>query len=608
MLWRKQRSRSPPRLTSSIPELEQYLAALDTPLPDSADDNADAYATAAEYLQAPAPSTQGQTAASSSASDDQVVPDTAGPQDTIMLEAGLPASPLKDVKTLKLKMKLKIPRAKAQYSQPCFLTLVACVSYLSFHLMGINIGLRVLQGYTEPRLQRAEVQLKTTQQALAVDCLLDMQLSNLHHATLQRSYKEIRYEDCLVRGLNRANLAFGGLDFTSNPHIRNQTADWVTSNCDRLFYTPQVHSLMESKLRVSIEEIRSSIKELLRLVQHRLMLLQTKVRAENPRLAAKFPVMDLITKNAKRSRVLPDVPYGFSLECKDQARCHLVHAGQTTPAKTVKTLRDAITDARKEVEKWSYNFERIFRGVHFLIEALAWLQLLCIGKYLLFTAISMRRHFPKPEPKLTFAEKKARVWKFICFRAAHVEPQEKHAIGLLINTALYALLGYQLEYIIPEFDRLLLPIGLGFCVFHTLYALGFIDPAFGEYPDESLHDVARALEELCLIAHGIEPTEAAPKNASTPKPKASPPARPASKIAARFISPLTPIAVDLQQERKAMHAEQGKPLDDADELSGYVPETDEEIDSDVEHGSYVDLAGGVTPTDSEDDELVLVEG
>ena len=608
MLWDKQRSRSPPRLTSSIPEMEQYLAALNTPLPDSADDDTDAYATAAEYLQAPAPSTQGQTAAPSSASDDQVVPDTAGPRDTIItLEAGLPASPLKNVKTLKLKMKLKTPRAKAQYIRPRFLTLVACVSHLVFHLMGINIGLRVLQGYTEPRLQRAEVRLKTTQQALAVDYLLDMQLSNLHHVTLQRSYKETRYEDCLVRGLNRANLVLGGLDFTSNPHIRNQTADWVTSNCDQLFYTPQVHSLMESKLRIRIEEIRSSIKELLRLVRHRLMLLQTKVRVENPRLAAKFPVMDLITKNDKRPRVLPDVPYGFGLECKDQARCRLVHAGQTTPAKTAKTLKDAVTGARKEVEKWSYNFERMFRGVHFLVEALAWLQLLCIGKYLLFTAISMRRPFPKPEPKLTFAEKKAHVWKFICYRAAHVEHQEKHAIGLLINTALYALLGYQLEYIIPEFDRLLLPVGLGFCVFHTLYALSFIDPASKEYPDESLHDVARAVEELCLIVQGIEPTKAAPKKASTPKPKASP-AKPASKIATRFISPLTPIAEDLQQERKAMHAEQGKSLDDAGELSGNVPETDEDDDSDVEHGSYVDLAGDVTPTDSEDDELVLVEG
>jgi hypothetical protein len=607
MHWRKQRSRSMPRLTSSIPETEQHLAALDTPLTDAPDDKTDAYATAAEYLQAPAPSTQGQTAAPPS-SDRQVVPDMAGQSTTPMLELGLPASTLKNVKTLKLKMKLKTARAKSQYGRPCFLTLVACVSYLLFHLMGINIGLRVTQGYTEPRLQQAQVQLNTTQQALAVDYFFDVQLSNLHHVTLRQGYKETRHEDCLVRGLNRANLLFGGLDFTSSPHVRNQTVDWVTSNCDRLFYTPQVHSLIESKLRECAEEIRQSIQELLRLIRYRLAFLQSKLRDNNPRIAAKFPVLELMNKNDERPRVLPDVPYGFGLECKDQARCRLVHGGPTISANTGKTLQDAVTDARKEVETWSYNFERMFRFIDDLIEGLAWLQLLCVAGYLLSSAISMRRPVPAPGPMLTFAEKKARVWKTIRYRVAHVEAQEKHAIGLLINTALYALLGFRLEYIIPEFDRVLLPVGLGFCVFHSLFAAAFVDLASEDCPDESLRDVVRAVEELCLIARGIEPPEPALKKNPTPKPKPSPAAKPASKIAACFISPLTPIAEDLQQERKAMHAEQGRPLNDADELSGYIPETDEEDDSDVEHSSYVDLAGGVTPTDSEDDDLVLVEG
>lgn len=574
MLWRKQRSRSPPRLTSAIPEMEQYLAALDTPLPDSADDRVDGYATAAEDIYAPALNTQGQTAAPSSTSDDQVIPDTAESHDTtIMLEAGLPASTLKNVRTLKLEMKLKTSRAKAQYSLPRFLTLIACVSYLLFHLMGVNIGLRVIQGYTEPRLQQAKVQLvtalDTTTQAITVDYPFNMRLSNLQHITLQRSYMETRYEDCLVRGLARANVVLGGVDFTYSPHVRNQTSDWVTSNCDRLFYTPQVHPLVESKLRVR-EEIRQSIHALLRLVRYRLVLLQTKLRAESLRLAAKLHMMESTTNTDKRPRVLPDVPYGFGLECKDQARCRLVYTGPTTPATTVKKLADAIADASKEVKKWSYNFERFFRSMGYIIVALVWSQLLCVAQYLIATAVSMSRPFPTPAPTLTFAEKKTRACKYICYRVAHVEPREKHAIGLLINTALYALLGLQLEYIIPEFDRLLLPVGLGFCVFHLANAVAFIDHASEDFPDESLDHVFRAVEELCLIAQDIVPPEPGREKALAPKPKTAPPAKPASKIAARFISPLTPIAEDLQQERKAMHAEQGKPINDTAELSGYV--------------------------------------
>lgn len=607
MLWRKQRSRSPPRLTSTIPEMEQHLAAMDIPLSDSLADQTDAYASAVEDLQAPAPNPESQTAAPPTSSDKQVVPDMAEPYETTRgLDSELPPSFPRKIGTLELKMKLKTARAKAHYSRPRFLTLIVCVSYLLFHLMGINLGLRAIGGYTEPRLQRAQVQLDTTERALAVDYLLDLQLGNLHHVTLQRSYKETRYEDCFVRGLKKAKHVFRGLDFTSNPRTRNQTADWVTLNCDRLFFTPQIHSPRETMLRVRAAELRQFIEDLLKLVRHRLAVRQSKLHVRRPRLAAKFLAMDSVFETEERPRPLPKMPYGFSLACQDQARCRLVHTGPITPPNTIKTLKEAVADARKEVQKWSYNFERMFRCMDYLIRPLAWLQSLLVLCYLLATAISMHRPFPAPEPRLTFAKKKARVWKYICYRVAHVEPQEKRTVGVLINTALYALLGFQLESTIPEVDRLLLPVGLALCIFHFVHAAVFVEPAPEDCPDESWYDIVRAVKVLGLIAQGIDISEPAPAKRSTPKPKNSPPAKPASKVAARFISPLTPIAEDLRQERRAMHAGQGKLLDDTEELSGYVPETDEEDESDVEHGSYVDLAGGVTPTDSEDDGLVIV--
>ncbi|KAF3046899.1 DNA N-glycosylase and apurinic/apyrimidinic (AP) lyase [Didymella heteroderae] len=602
MLWRKQRSRSPPHLTSPIPEMEQHLASLDTPLPNSPVYMKNPSISPARDLPAHTFNAQDQAAAPASSAVD-VVPEVNQPQDcTPKRTVKLPSSTTMSSKTLKL----KTVRAKAQHLRPRLTTIIACVSYLLFHLMGVNIGFRAIQGYTEPRLQQAEVQLHTMQQALAIDYLLDMQLSNLHHVALQRSYKETRYEDCLIRGLNKANHVFGGIDFTSSPHIRNETADWVITNCDRLFYTPQLNRLRESKLRIRAEEIRKSIEELLRLVRYRLAVLQCKLHHGNPRLAAKPFIVESVTKTDKRPRVLPDVPYGFSLECQGQSRCRLIHSGPSTQDRTMKTLKDAIADASKEVKKWSYNFERLFHCMAYLIRPLAILQPLVVVFYLLATTLTMRSP-PAPAPQLTFVEKTARVWKHICCCAdAHLDPQEKHTVGLLINTALYALLGFELEHIIPEFDRLLLPVGLGFCIFHSVHAVVFVEPAPEDYSDESLYDIVRAVRESRLIAQGIEIPERAPIKAPSPKSKTSL-AKPASKIAARFISPLTPIAEDLQQERKAMHTEQGKPLDDDDELSGYATETNSEFDSDVERASYVGLAGGVTPTDSEDDGLVIVE-
>ncbi|KAF1924108.1 uncharacterized protein M421DRAFT_9101 [Didymella exigua CBS 183.55] len=576
---------------------------MDTLLQDSPVDKTDAYASTAEDLPAPIPSAQDQTAALASSSDDQVVPDVTDPQGiTPKRNVELPVSTHRSSET----PKSKTIRVKAQRSRSRLLTLIACISYLLFHLMGVNIGLRAIQGYTEPRLQHAKVHLENTHQALAVDYLLDIQLINLHDTILDRRYMETGYEECLVRGLNKANYVFRGLDFTSCPHVRNQTADWVTSNCRRLLYTPQVHSLRASKLRRQAEHIRQTIEKMLKLVRSRFALLQGKLQPNNSQLAAKPFLVDSANNKHKHLRVVPDMPYGFSLECQDQTRCRLFHSGPITPDKTSKTLKDAVTDARKEVEKWSWKLGTMSHRIDYLRTPLAILQPLLVLCYLFATMINLRRP-QSPGPKPAIAEKNGCAWKRVCHAVAHFQHDERHAVGLIINTALYALLSFQLEYIVPEFDRLLLPFGLGFCVFHSIHFAAFIDPHPVGTADQSVHDVVVAVKELYLIAQGVDVPEPTPAKRPASKPKTRHAAKPASKIAARFISPLTPIAEDLQRERKTMRAEQVKaPRDYMEFQYGYATETDDGYDSDAECSSYVDLAGGVTPTDSEDDDMVVV--
>lgn len=469
--------------------------------------------------------------------------------------------------------------------------------------MGVDIGLRTIQGYTEPRLQHAQAQLDNTFQAMAVDYLLDMQLTNLHGTTLDRCYMKSSYEDCLVRGLHKADQVFGGLDFTSNPHIRNQTVDWVTSNCRRLLYTPQVHGLRASKLHAQVESIQHTIEDYVRQVLYKLALLRYRLQGDNLGLFAKSNMSQPTSNLNKQRRALPDVPFGFSIVCQDQMRCRLVYSRPTTLNKTSKTLKDAVADAKKEVNKWSWNLERMFRLIDYLRSPLVVLQLTLVVWYLGATIVGLNRPHSSG-PKLALAEKKARVWRRICYDATHLQHDERHALGLMINTALYALLGLQLKFIILELDRLLLPVGLGVFVYHSAQAVVFVSPLPTDYPDESLHDVIRAVRELCLIDRGIEIPE--PKR-STAKPKSSTPAIPASKIAARFTSPLTPIAEDLQQERKAMHTEKGNMTRAHTEVQrGHATAEDEEHDSSAERSSYVDLAVHATRTDSDDD-LVIVE-
>ncbi|KAF2621800.1 hypothetical protein BU25DRAFT_463404 [Macroventuria anomochaeta] len=603
MLWRKKlRSPSPPRLTSSIPEMEHHLATMDSPIPDTLVENIDASATTSEELRAASKTAQDRSEKHAAdptreALNNQIEENDSEPSVT----------PSKDAESSMTK-KIGSIRTKAQRSQPQFLTLVACVSYLLFQLLGVDLGLRLVNGYTGPRLHRAEVQLQAAVSDLVSEQILHNRLDNLLSTTLDRCYME-SYEHCLARGLYKADNMFLGVDFTQFSDVRNQTMDWATDNCDRLLYTPQLYAPNTSRLWTTANNIRRAAEKALRLFQYKATLLRCKLHGMNPRLAAKPIVVEANNNIAKRSEVPAEMPFGFGLDCEGRAHCRLIYSGLSASATDRKTIDEAVVKASKEVFKWSYPFERIFRVNGYMISLLSLLQPL-LGNFFLL-AVLLSRPRPQSKAKLPLSARLARAWMRICNNIAYLQHDEKLALGLIINTALYALLHYQLEYIISEFDQILLPVGLGFCVFHAIQALAFLDPEVAT--KETLRSFCRATKELYLMIQDIEsfpePTSKTQVPSAHSEAIIASVAKPASKIGARFISPLTPISEDLQQERKVMHAEQGnQPGDDVEPRYRYATETDSEYESDVQHATYVDLVGGATPTVSEDgEEWTVVE-
>jgi len=487
-------------------------------------------------------------------------------------------------------------RSKAQRSRPRFLVLVTCVSYLLFQSLGIGFGLRLINGYAEPRHQQAELRLQAAWSDLARDSVMPHKLDELLGTTMERRYQE-SYEACLARGLYIADRIFLGLDFTLYPDARERTMDWVMDDCDRLHYTPAVVTKDVSKLLAMVNRLWESAEVVLELFKHRVTFLRSKVRGDVQPLAAEQSVLRSNHHTAARSETPQKMPFGFSLDCEGRSRCRLICSGPYRSLTDEKTTLENIANSNKKLHQRSLRFKKILHIKGHIIYLLTILQLLFSICYLGVARLSSS--FPLPRSILApKAFKTGRVGSLFHSVISNLTHNEKLTLGYVVNTALYALLHYEFDFITSEFDLLLFPVGLGFCAFHAPQVVAFF---FDPNPDttESLLGFCRAAHQLYLILRGESVLDSKSSKECCPlqRAPASPaPLRPASKIGARFISPLTSISEDLHQEREAMHAKQGTLRDDIEPQYGYATDTDSEHDSDVLHASYVDLTGGATPT------------
>ncbi|KAH6625129.1 hypothetical protein C7974DRAFT_195202 [Boeremia exigua] len=599
MLWRKnQRSPSPPRLTSSTPAMERHLTTMDSGIEDPVKE-----ADISSVAPTDGPVASGHVQESQAAcSDNKPTPNP----------IQSPVAPAKDdanASTAPNKKNADVPpekvgsiRSKARRSRPQFLTLVACVSYLLLQFLGVDLGLRFIHGYTEPRLNQAETQLRSALGGLAMENYLYERLYALHSIAMARQYQE-SYEHCVARGLFKADQIFLGIDYTVYPDVRDKTMEWVTDNCGRLLYTPQVYAPNPSRFWSVMANVRSSAEKTLALAKRRIALLRRKIRGSKPRPATDDPILELFEWLHDTTKLfeVPLLPAGFRLDCIADGLCRLNHTGPHKSA-TGLTLVEAAVKANKEVSKWTYPWKKVFRINSRIINVLTILQHLLSICYLLAVRLSLPFPLPRrtPTPKTS---KAAHIWSRLRTTIAALNPDEKIAAGgLIVNTALYALLHYEFTFLAAELSRLQLPIGLGLCALHVPQALVFLKPS-SDARDETLYSACRAALILVRIARSDDTLSEPSSVASAPAP-APVVHHPASRIGARFISPLTPIAEDLWRERMALRDERDMFQDD--ELYGCATESDSEYESDVQHASYVDLAGGVTPTVSEEEEWAVV--
>ncbi|KAJ4983775.1 hypothetical protein SVAN01_10753 [Stagonosporopsis vannaccii] len=604
MFWRKkEHSPSPPHLTSSIPGIQRHLTAMDSNTLGRPTGKVDGSSLAPGNILV-TPDCDHDHGKAQADSSNKPAPDLAQKQAAVVKDDSNISTPPATENTASPN-KVGIILSKAQLSRPRLLVLVMCVSSLLFQSLGVGLGLRFINGYTEPRRHQAQVKMQDAWTELHV---VHHKLGVLLSTTMEQQYQE-SYEACLARGLCSANKIFLGINFTPYPNARNQTMDWVMDNCDRLHYTPSVVTSDTSTFLKIMNKLRESAEGVLTLFKHRAALLRSKIRGIGRPLAAEQTVLRSGHNTTTRSRMPERMPLGFKLDCEGRTRCRLLYSGPNRSIVNEKTTLEIAAETRTDLYRRSLLFKKIFDITGHIISMLAILQTLLLACYLgsvrLSCPLPLRQSTSSPETSRT-----ARIRWLLHSAVTSFTHDEKLALGLFINTALYTLLHHNFDFITSEFDRLLLPVGLGFCAFHTPQVmLFFLD--LDSHNTETLLSFCRATHELYLIVRGCSVPDLEPEEDSCPlrsAPAASSPTKHTSKIGARFISPLTSISEDLRQERKAMHAEQGKPRDDIEPQYGYATDIDSDYDSDIQHASYVDLTGGATPMVFEDgEEWAVVE-
>jgi len=497
----------------------------------------------------------------------------------------------KDCKVYKT---MEVNLIKAKRSQSRILALSACISYVLFHCLGVDLGVRLIAGYAEPRLHQAEVQLQAVTNGLIRERLLHVKLDSLLDTTMGQCYTE-SYENCLVRGLYKANAVFLGMDFTQYPDVRNPTVEWIASNCGKIMHAPQLFAPETSKDWVqTVSRLRWLAEKAFELFRYNTALLWCGWTKANPRLATKSPlaanpvVTKTTCKTASSSKISTEVPFGFTLDC-GESLCRLVYIGPSNSTIDGQTLKQALVKAHKDIRKWTLPSERVIYISSYVISLLSLLQLLFGAVSLLMFAHSQ----PQSRSKLPLSKRIKGIWLLIHNAMPRLEEDKQ----LIINAALYALLRWELAYTIPEFGILLLPVGTSLCAFHALEILAFFDPVSSR--KESMRSFWRSIKELYLIVQGHNLPRKTPLKRSYSGNKSTHPhanGKPASMIALRFISPLTSFSEDIQQELKAMHMDQGN-----QPSVNFYPETscdtdpDSEDESNPNHASFIDLISDTPP-------------
>ena len=211
--------------------------------------------------------------------------------------------------------------------------------YLSSAILSLTTGLFGIDNFITPRFDRAVDEFHVQSATMHKEQILYDRLDRLLSSQLSRGFMET-HEDCLIRGLKKANDESFGLGF-QDPHMRARIMYWTMDNCGRLQYTPQVviHDATPQQAVLRYwEDVRYRSR---RLLGEALEVVRLKTRSIWNRffggiyvnvINASTSTVTVHISNGtdtgdttSSTRSLSKAPFGFALRCESSQPCRLIY-------------------------------------------------------------------------------------------------------------------------------------------------------------------------------------------------------------------------------------------------------------------------------------------
>lgn len=507
--------------------------------------------------------------------------------------------------------------------------LLACILHLSASFMAVNVGLYGISNSVYPRHNLAVDEYlvhatdKYTEEALYnnLDTLLSSQLN--------RGFMET-HEDCLVRGLRKAFYSPLSLGL-QYPDIRVQVMDWATENCGRLQYTPQVvfqdptpqQAVLtywvdaSYRSRCMLEGALGAVRQQACRFWNRLLSAFTDTQTSS--ITEHVPVSANTSGTLPPSRALPKVPFGFALRCEPTEPCRLVYpSGSSKRPDKVHISREALAKLKRQIKELRA-FDSYVKKAQWATERLMFLldTIYISLSMALFASIMIVTPSSTSIEKMVGPPCPSRKTKQIKFR---VTSHHLCFVGRLLNT-LFHMYPVHLQYgdlREVSFSSYFLVVGIAMLVQY------FTAPSPRRF--ENVNLAYNQIKELYFIAQGWEVPSGALLNmltyygyhvqAEDPKPKPIKPeptedldtnienmlpssgrhqqADQSHEPHIRRASWTTTTQEDIEASSRQLLHKLGIQQAVHSDLET-VSDTDSETESEADHGSFVDLAGGVTP-------------
>jgi len=513
----------------------------------------------------------------------------------------------------------KAKRTKIKDARSRLLLIIACLAYIVTVFTTLSMGLQDISQYLEPGLQQARVELRTQGNTRHREEKLSAQLQVLLDSRLGHGFRfGETYEDCLVRGLQKANKKLEGHGF-DYPDIRNQTMEWVTDECIRLMYVPQ--PLHPSPQQVILTRWASASFRARRVYDKTVKVVASGLKHLAAVLGirpAKIPARAAdLTRERDPLPVPTLIPFHFTLVCNGTAPCRLAYPKTSAGVDKVAVAKADLVKNYHRVEM----FSRFCAKVNLLQTLMMSLALLFTSMMVLpsvtylVAGIYLAKGMPYPQAKEDKAQRP------ISKNVKRFTAEEIYTLGSLLLQVITMIFHTVVQCECFQPGTFTLVTGIAMYMMGLSMAINFFVPIAQQA--ERFTAMREAFKDLyfMIVAEVKEPAAAVPPqvNEAVDTPGAAD--EPANELSQDEVSS-GESAMLIADGSRMSQLPLSLPLPLASTISGdlrdqldtmrqermYEASVQTDSDSDFDGEEYVDLSDRITPTDTDadSDEAVIV--